>query len=280
MSSKEYLLAILERNGINLIASGYSQSELTLKLQESLKMWLIANDMFKNISASSDPAFFVNESKKLLNDSISEDKLKTFNLSAMGGVFEGTKKISELVSKNNTSDSMKHWAYLWQMAKESENAGGVLGEIPSIDELRWLVTDGGFYITNRNPSLDTPKTLEDSKNQVHQFISHFDIAIKFGAPAKTLKIIASIVKNLLSKYNESQGIYSHLSIDELEVMLQRREGVEMANKAMGTNFVVKGLSAQELRGIIDFRKSSGDSLKTNFDGFVFSQNLIEYIKNV
>jgi hypothetical protein len=277
MKSKDYFIAKLERNGINLVASGHSASDLNDKLKDSLKAWLITNNIFKNNDASKDPAYFVNEAQKLLDETVADKKLEIFNLSVIGEVFEGTKKISELVTKTNTSDGMRYWLFLWQTSKKSEHAGGVLGEIPTTDELRWLVTDSGFYITIQTPTIASPKTIDEKKKIINEFISHFEVAFKFGAPAKSLLIIAKIIKNAVSNFNEIQGNYSHLSIEELEVMLTRRVSLEMTNKAMGTNFIVEGLSVEELNKIIDLKKLEGAAKSDSRNVFTISKNLEDFI---
>ncbi len=280
MSNKEYLLAKLERNGINLVASGHNADELNDKLKDSLRLWLISNDMFSGNNASNDPAYFLNKAQKILEDSRVEEKLKIFNLSAMGDVFEGSRKISELVTHKNTSDAMRFWLFHWQSAKSSEGAGGVLGAIPAVDELRWLVTDSGYYITVQSPTNIPPKTIEEKIKFINEFISHFEVAFKFGAPSKTLSVIAEIIKKAISNFNETQGNYNHLSVEELEVMLTRRLGVEMANKAMGTNFMVRGLSVEELKNIISSRKSQGANDAILSNEFSLSDILKSYINEL
>ena len=99
MTRKEYLFAKFERNGIKLIANGSSSDELNEKLKASLRMWLIANEMFKNINSTQNPNYFLNEAQKLINEAIHEKNLKVFNLSNLAEIFEGKRKISELISK-------------------------------------------------------------------------------------------------------------------------------------------------------------------------------------
>lgn len=280
MTRKEYLFAKFERNGIKLIANGSSSDELNEKLKASLRMWLIANEMFKNTNSTQNPNYFLNEAQKLINEAIDEKNLKVFNLSNLAEIFEGKRKISELVSENNTSDAMRGWACLWHMSILNEDSGGVLGEMPNIEELRWLVTDSGFYITEKIPTKVAPKTIDEKKKLIKDFINHFNVAYKFGAPKKTLILIAKIINTVMSNFYESQGSFNHLSIVELESMLVRRISVERANLAMGTDFVVRGLNSTELKEIIFERKSNSDSKNSPLIDFEIEDTLDDFLQLV
>ena len=280
MTRKEYLFAKFERNGIKLIANGSSSDELNEKLKASLRMWLIANEMFKSTNSTQNPNYFLNEAQKLINEAIDEKNLKVFNLSNLAEIFEGKRKISELVSESNTSDAMRGWACLWNMSILNEDSGGVLGEMPNIEELRWLVTDSGFYITEKTPTKVAPKTIDEKKKFIKDFINHFNIAFKFGAPKKTLILIAKIINTAMSSFYESQGSFNHLSIVELESMLVRRISVERANLAMGTDFVVRGLNSTELKEIIFERKSNSDSKNSPLTDFEIEGALDDFLQLV
>ncbi|MCM3565716.1 hypothetical protein [Hydrogenophaga intermedia] len=268
MSDKEYLIAQIERNGIHIAASGHSTAELTEKLKDSLRLWLAFNEASKNPNSPRGPADISDKAQILVDEAIAEGNCKIFKLTAMGELFEGRRKISELTSKNETSDAMRYFACLWQITKSNKNAGGVLSAIPTPEELRWLVTDTGFFITRQNPSPAQHKYADERKQLVKDFIQHFEVAYKFGAPPKVLAVLAGIVKDALTKLGEEQGNYNHLSISELEEKLIQVEGAEKAvaemakmaeMESLGISFKSPKLSSEELRGIIAKRKSEGNS---------------------
>lgn len=278
MENKKYIIATLSQNEINLISCGNSALEVQSNLVDSLRMWFVGADMFNNFQAPNDPSHFLKLAQDAYDKASIEDRVKVFDLSSMGGIFEGRYKISEVASSKTSTDSLRHWACLWQIAKTT--AGGLLGEVPTLEELRWLVTDTGFYITKLNPCPNPPKSPLEKEQLVRELMTHFDVAFKFGAPQKTLFLLADIVNDISTKLSENLGDFSHLSIDELTLKLNSRRSLERMNERSETKFWVAGPSSEELEAMISKRQVNSNIDEPSKTNFQFSPELSHFINLV
>ena len=276
MNNKEYFIASATHNNIQVIANGHSKLEVDSKLKDSLRLLFISADMFNQTQSNGGPSYFLNLAQEALDSAIKKSNYNLYNVSYLGEVFDRNKKISELLSEKVTADNSRGWSCLWEISK---NNTGILGGTPTVEDQRWLVTDTGFFITKENPLENFPQTSDEKKAAICEFISQFDVAFKYGASRKVLQIFAEIIKKNISIFYQSKGDFSNLSIEELEVMLIKRENLEKANIAMGTNFVVRGLTSTELRKIILDKKSS---VKSSNDVFKFkiSNELEKYMNEI
>jgi hypothetical protein len=277
MTTKEYYISIITHNKIQVIANGYSKIEIDTKLKESLRLFFISADMFNQTNSNGGASYFLNLADEALYSAIQKNNYNLYNVSYLGEIFDRNKKISELLSDKSTADNARSWSCLWEISKN--NITGILGATPTAEDLRWLVTDTGFFITKDSPSENSLQTIDEKEALICEFISQFDVAFKYGASRKVLQIFAEIIKKNISSFYQSKGDFSHLSIDDLEAMLIKRESLEKANIAMGTNFVVRGLSSFELRKIIaeknSSNKSSNDVIK-----FKISNELEKYMNEI
>lgn len=278
MENKKYLIARLQHNEINLISCGHSSVEINEKLQDSLRLLFISAEMFNDFKSPNDPSYFLQLAHDSLEKAKVEDRLKVFDLSGMSEIFESRKKISELSSENTSTDTLRHWACLWQIGNTT--TAGLLGEVPTFEELRWLVTDTGFYITKLNPCPKSPKSIDEKEHLIRELIAHFDVALKFGAPKKTLLLLAEIINELSTKFTESKGDFSHLTLDELVNKLNSRRALERMNERSETKFWVAGPSSDELEKLISIRKNNLNNEDISTSNFRFSSELLHFISVV
>jgi hypothetical protein len=273
-----YIIATLNHNEITLISCGNSTIEVEDKLVDSLRLWFISADMFNDFKAPNDPSYFISLARDAYNKACVSYNVKVFDLSYMCDIFEGRKKISQLSTQKTSTDTLRYWSCLWQIAKTT--TGGLLGEVPTLEELRWLVVDTGFYITKLSPCPNSPKNVTEKENLVHELTTHFDVAFKFGAPQKTLFLLADIVNDISTKINETQGDFSHLSLDELVTKLNSCRALESMNERSETKFWVAGPSSQELESMISKRKINPNHDYSSKPTFQFSQELSHFISLV
>ena len=285
VTTKVYLLGRLDLGETKMISCGHSSTEVNDKLRDSIRMMIISNEMLSNADAENSPSYYVDAAQSFINQKIAENKLEIINLSAMREIFEGNKKISEFASEKTTTDTLKYWSCLWHIAKN--NTLGLQGSIPSIDEIRWLVTDFGYYITVNKPTSKEEKSIfyrpsrEENIKITQEFIMHFEVALKFGAPQNTLLTIAKIIKNKIARINESENNYDHLTTEELERKLLGRKNIEILKGVDDFDkFSIGGPSIKELEEMIQHRKSNQwDSSKSTSD-FTISQSLQSFMKLV
>ena len=277
MKPKEYYIAIVIHKKIQILANGHSKFEVDNKLKDSLRLLFISADMFNQTQSAGGPTYFLNLAQEALDFAIQNNNYNLYNVSYLGDVFERNKKISELLIEKVTADNSRGWSCLWEIAKN--NTTGILGDVPTVEDQRWLVTDTGFLITKDNPFENAPQSSDEKEASINEFISQFEVAFKYGASRKVLEIFAEIIKKNISTFYQSKGDFSHLSIDDLEAMLIKRENLEKANIAMGTNFVVRGLNSTELRKIILEKKSSFKS-SNDVVKFKLSNELEKYISEI
>jgi hypothetical protein len=275
MENKKYIIATLNHNEINLISSGNSANEVENSLVDSLRMWFISADMFNNFQAPNDPSYFLGLARDAYDKASIEDRVKVYDLSSMSDIFEGKKKISQLSSSKTSTDTLRHWSCLWQISKTT--TGGLLGEVPTLEELRWLVIDTGFYITKLNPCPIPPKSNNEKEQLICELMAHFDVAFKFGAPQKILFLIADIVNDITTNINETQGDFSHLSLEELILKLNGRRSLERMNERSETKFWVAGPSSEELEVIISKRKENPNLNVSSSFNLKFSPELSHFI---
>lgn len=274
LNKKEYFIAILTHNKIQLIANGHSKIEVDTKLKDSLRLLFISADMFNQKQGSGEPSYFLNLAQEVFDFSVQDNKYNFYNVSYLGELFERNKKISELSNKEIPADNSRGWACLWEIA--NNNSTGILGEVPTIEDQRWLITDTGFFITKENPFEKYPQNIEQKKSSIIELICQFDVAFKYGASLKVLQLFADIIKKNIADFNQSKGDFTHLSIEELEEKLERQMTLDRYNDSVGMKFIVKGPTAEELKKIISLRKEFGID-KGEVNNFVISDNLQKYM---
>ncbi len=276
MIDKLYLLGKLEYNGMTLVSCGFSNEQVHNQIIDSLKLLFVSSDMFNKEQVTDGPSYFINLAHNVLQKATLENKFEIFNLTGLGLIFDGKQKISNTVTTEASSDLIKYWAFMWHIAKN--NTTGLLGQVPSIDELRWLVTDEGFYITKLNPSSIVAKTLLEKENLIFDLISHFDTAHKLGAPNNVLLILSEIIDLLIVKFNEGSGNFYHLSIEQLQEKYNQLLSIEQYNEAQNLKFKIAGPTSSDIEEIIALRLSNHEH-KYPISNFKITDVLKQYLKN-
>lgn len=274
MNNKEYFIAILTHNKIQVIANGHSKIDVDTKLKDSLRLLFISADMFNQTQNSGGPSYFLNLAQEAFDFAIQNNRYNFYNVSYLGEVFNRYKKISEISNGKVTADNSRGWSCLWEIA--NNNSTGLLGDVPTIEDQRWLVTDTGFYITKDKPFENSPTNIDDKKSLILELICQFDVAFKYGASSKVLHLFAEIIKKNIAEFNQSKGDFNHLSIEELEEKLERQMTLDRFNNSIEMKFIVKGPTSEELKKIISLRKEFGID-KDGSINFLISHNLQKYM---
>jgi uncharacterized coiled-coil protein SlyX len=179
-------------------------------------------------------------------------KKEIFSLTGMAEILEGKMKISQFKSPKTDADTLRYWICMWAMAER--NSCGLISNMPSAQELRWLVTDDGFYITKQHPVRTLGASIEKMQETLKDLESHLAIVIKLGAPERVIEELNVIVNELTISMNKSQGNYDHISLEELERQLKNREFFA-SSECEGIGITVAGPTASQLSELIAKRRA-------------------------
>lgn len=251
MNNTEYTLLKMIHNGFVFWAHGNTPIEAENCLFHRVKTVLIGADMFSKTSIIADPEHFKMVAKNAINEASATGNKKSFNLSGMTGVLERKINISKAVSKNIDSDTLRGWVYLWTSSLRNSTGFGIESRTP--DDLRWLITDNGFFIDKNNPSENPAKTNDEKRLLAEEFQKHIFIAKKFGASTLVINELSNIEKNLTAQINESTGDFSHMSLEELNEKLENIIALENFSKRNGNQFIISGPTAALLKEAIEKR---------------------------
>jgi hypothetical protein len=253
MTNRAHTLIRMEHNGFHLVSCGRTLFDADASLFTVVKILFVGASLFNETTQTSSSDF-----DKLANDAIDSagvsGKKKVFNLSGMADILDGRLKISQMVSDKTNADTLRYWACLWNIA--DRGAPGIVSAEPVIDDLRWLVTDEGFYITKSHPSRNLGTTIDEQGKTLEEFKNHLSIAIKLGASAKVINELEAIVNDLSVLIGEAQGSFDHLSTEQLEQKLMGKLGADAFLERAGNRFVIRGPSVDQLKELIAQRKVS------------------------
>ncbi|WP_146182871.1 hypothetical protein [Limnohabitans sp. Jir72] len=252
MSNFNHTLVKLNHNNVIFWAHGATPTEAENRLKNRVNTALIGFDMFSNNPRVSEPEHFKIKTQNIINEATASRNKNVFNLSGMANVLERKINISEAVSQNVTSDTLRGWMYIWTSSLRNSTGIGIEARIS--EDLRWLITDNGFYIEKNYPSENSPKSNNDRRLLIEEFKKHIFIAKRFGAPTRVINELSEIENNLTIQLNESIGDFSHLSLEDLEEKLRNTTSFEEYSKRNGNMFATKSPTAAQLKEIIEKRK--------------------------
>ena len=190
MTVAEHTLLEITHNGFTFLAHGLDKESAQKCLEQRLKAILAFSDKVE----SNKPEFIENQIKNIIEKATDSGEFRVINLGGMGGILDGKQKISEAVSHKVDADTLRVWLHLWTFSVRSGT--GLEAEKPSLEDLRWLITDDGHYIDSSHPSKKVAVSIEEKKSLIEEFRCQILIAKKFGASTRVVSQLIEIEKKL------------------------------------------------------------------------------------